>query len=95
MPSEERAIEPLWLDEREDRENAEVNNVAAVELGTKPRGPRRQEGIGEIGPCYAGNYIVHIRWRKSKIEMSGVSSVSQCCSRLLQFCDVVRVFVEF
>lgn len=70
MSSDERAIEPLGLDEREDKENGEVNNVAEVELGAKPKGPRRQEGIGEIGPCYAGYHIVHIRWGESKIEKS-------------------------
>lgn len=36
MSSEERAIEPLRLDEREDKENGEVKEVAGVELGTKP-----------------------------------------------------------
>lgn len=61
MSSDERAIEPLKLDEREERENSVVNNAAEVELGEKPKGPGRQERVGEIGPCYAEYYIVHIR----------------------------------
>ncbi len=52
MSSEERAIEPLKLDERENRENSAVNKVAEVELGAKPKGPRRRQRVGEVVLCY-------------------------------------------
>lgn len=52
MSSDERAIEPVGLDKKEEKENGVVNNVAEVELGAEPRGPRRQDRVGEIGPRY-------------------------------------------
>lgn len=69
MSSEERAIEPLGLDEREDREIGVVKDVAEAELGTEPKGPQRQERVGEIGPCYG--MVSYILGGESKIVMSG------------------------
>ncbi len=57
MSSEERAIEPLELDEREDRENSAVSKVAGSSWVLSRRDDMRDRALLRYR-------IIHIRWRE-------------------------------